>query len=335
MTLTAPHTIEASQIDLPNRQENEVLLKVSYGGICGTDLKIFEGQIKTSYPLVMGHEIVGSIVERPDGIEIKNSRVIVDPVLFCGNCFYCKNSATNLCHNGILLGRDKQGGFGEFVAVPASNIYGLPDSVNDQDASLIQVLTTCMHAQRRAKIVKDEVVVIMGVGVTGLLHMQLAKLSGARLVICVTSSSWKHEIAETLGADAVFRSGQEAEAGIKRLTAGRGADLIIECTGQLSIFSESLRLVGFGGRVLAYGIHTSNGGSFPFYQLYYKEINIINARAATSHDYPEAIDLVRNEMIKLSPLVTHVESLSELPSVLQMLKDNTQKRLKIIINASC
>ena len=179
------------------------------------------------------------------------------------------------------------------------------------------------------------VVVIMGVGVTGLLHMQLAKLSGARLVICVTSSSWKHEIAETLGADAVFRSGQEAEAGIKRLTAGRGADLIIECTGQLSIFSESLRLVGFGGRVLAYGIHTSNGGSFPFYQLYYKEINIINARAATSHDYPEAIDLVRNEMIKLSPLVTHVESLSELPSVLQMLKDNTQKRLKIIINASC
>ena len=133
MTLTAPHTVEASQIDLPNRRENEVLLKVSYGGICGTDLKIFEGQIKTSYPLVMGHEIVGSIVERPDGIEIKNSRVIVDPVLFCGNCFYCKNSATNLCHNGILLGRDKQGGFGEFVAVPASNIYGLPDSVNDQD----------------------------------------------------------------------------------------------------------------------------------------------------------------------------------------------------------
>ena len=335
MILTAPHIVKAAQTDIPNRQEDEVLLKVSYGGICGTDLKIFEGQIKTNYPLVMGHEIVGSVLERPNGMEVKHSRVIVDPVLFCDDCFYCKNGATNLCQNGALLGRDKQGGFGEYVTVPFTNIYGLPDSVNDQDASLIQVLTTCMHAQRRAKIIKDEVVVIMGIGVTGLLHMQLAKLSGARLVICVTTSSWKHEMAETLGADAVYRSGKEAEAGIRKLTAGHGADLIIECTGQLSIFSEALNLARFGGRVMAYGIHTSNGGSFPFYQLYYKELNIINARAARSQDYPEAIDLVRKEMIKLSPLVTHIEPLSELPRVLQMLKDNKQRRMKIIINSSC
>lgn len=335
MVLQAPRSLEEVRTDPPNREDDEVMIKVTHGGICGTDLKIFEGQIATQYPLVMGHEMVGSVIEHPNRSNLNDARVIVDPVLFCGKCYLCKNDLTNLCRAGGLLGRDKQGGFGEYVTVPSDNVYLLPDTVADHEAPLIQVLTTCMHAQRRAGVSKDEAVVVMGLGVTGLLHMQLAKAYGANPVICVTKSPWKRDLAEALGADAVYEAGDDARLGVEKLTGGRGADLVIECSGQLSVLAGAFDLVRFGGRVMPFGIHTENKGDFPFYQLYFKEINIINARAARSVDFPEAINLVRRAMVRLEPLVTHVEPLSELPNAIKMLKDNSVKRMKVIIDNSC
>ena len=335
MVLKAPRSVEEAHSDPPNRSDDEVMIKVTHGGICGTDLKIFEGQIEVQYPLIMGHEMVGTVIESSNGVGLQDSRVIVDPVLFCGKCHLCGNNLTNLCRAGGLLGRDKHGGFSEYVTAPLTNVYPLPDSITDRDAPIIQVLTTCMHAQRRAKVLKDEAVVVTGLGVTGLLHMQLAKAHGANPVICVTKSPWKRALAETLGADAIYEAGKDARFGIQEMTNGRGADLIIECSGQLPVLAEAFDLVRFGGRVMPFGIHTVNKGIFPFYQLYFKEIDIINARAAKAADYPEAIELVRQGMIRLGPLVTHVEPLSELVSAIGMLKDNSVERMKVIIDNSC
>ena len=335
MVLNEPGKLVATDAAVPVRKSHEAMINVTHGGICGTDLKIYEGGIPTPYPLIMGHEMIGKVVEGSSTDDFhEGSRVIVDPVLSCGKCFFCHSGLSNLCPDGTLLGRDQNGGFGEFVAAPLTNIYPLPESVSDQEAPLIQVLTTCLHAHRRANIVPGEAVVVMGLGVSGLLHLQLAKQYGADPVICVTRSEWKRELARKLGADATFESGADALIGTQERTEGRGADLVIECVGQLPVLAEAFELVRFGGRVMPFGIYTDREGALPFYQFYFKEISIINARAAKGEDYPESIDLVSQGVVRLGPMVTHVKPLSELAQALAMLKDNTARRMKIIIDHS-
>jgi len=189
MVLEAPSSLTLRNVERPALGERDVLVRVSHTGICGTDQSIYYGGIPVSYPLVMGHEAVGEIVggETPNGLDL-GTRVILDPVYFCGRCYQCRAGQTNLCPNGGLIGRDRDGGFAEFVAAPAGNLYRLPDDVSDNAAPLIQVLTTCLHAHRLADIFPGEAVAVIGLGVTGQLHVQLAKARGADPVIGITRS---------------------------------------------------------------------------------------------------------------------------------------------------
>ena len=333
--------IEKNSFPLPVKlSDYEVLVSISLSTVCGSDVHTWLGHRSFPTPSVMGHEMVGVIEDIGSKVTTdylgnkltKGDRIIWSMTVGCGNCFFCHSGLSNLCPDGTLLGRDQNGGFGEFVAAPLANVYPLPESVSDQEAPLIQVLTTCLHAQRRANIVAGEAVVVMGLGVSGLLHLQLAKQYGADPVICVTRSEWKRDLANKLGADATFESGAAALTGIQERTEGRGADLVIECVGQLPVLAEAFELVRFGGRIMPFGIYTDREGALPFYQFYFKEISIINARAAKGEDYPASIDLVSKGAVRLEPMVTHVKPLSELAHALTMLKDSTVRRMKIIID---
>ena len=180
----------------PQAGPGQVLVHVTHTGVCGTDLKIFSGAIPVRYPRIMGHEMIGEVADPGDSDTLKvGDRVIVDPELFCGACFHCRIGQTHLCPKGMLLGRDANGGFAEYLAAPAGQVFRLPESVESRTAPLIQVLTTCLHSQRLVNIFPGETVAVMGLGVTGQLHVQLAKARGAR-VIGVTRSAAKRELAQ-------------------------------------------------------------------------------------------------------------------------------------------
>ena len=147
--------------------DGEVMVRVSRSGICGTDLEIFHGRIPVNYPRIIGHEMIGEIVDNPPEGLATGARIIVDPAYFCGTCYQCRAGQSNLCPSGGLIGRDRDGGFADFVSVPASNIFPLPDKIASSEAPLIQVLTTCYHAQRLAPVSPGETVVVIGLGVTG------------------------------------------------------------------------------------------------------------------------------------------------------------------------
>ncbi len=332
VVLKAPGDLSFDDVQQPAADGNEVLIRVTHSGVCGTDLKIYQGAIPVSHPLIMGHEMIGEVVAGGDeeGFE-PGDRVIVDPVIFCGTCFHCRAGQSNLCPHGTLLGRDQDGGFAEYLAVAPGNLYPVPDRIPDRSAPLIQVLTTCVHAQRLAPIFPGESVVILGLGVTGQMHLQLAKARGAYPVIGVTRSAWKRELAERLGADLTLSVGQEVWAGVLEATGGRGADLVIECVGAASTLAESILLARSGGRVLIFGIITATEGKLPFYQLYYKELTIINARAAKGEDYPSSIDLVRREEVQLDPLISHSLSLGELDKALQLVAARNANPMKIVL----
>ena len=332
MVLTAPGELVQDEVSRPEGAPGQVLVQVTHSGICGTDYKIFNGSIPVSYPRVMGHEMVGEVVEAGDTTFRPGDKVIVDPELYCGSCFHCRIGQTHLCPKGILLGRDANGGFAEYLAAPASQVFKLSDGLDMRTAPIIQVLTTCLHAQRQVDIFPGEYVVVLGLGVTGQLHVQLAKARGAT-VIGVTRSADKRALAGTLGADVTIAGGDGAVEKVREATEGRGADVVIETTGVVSQLSAGINMTRSGGRVLMFGIITAKEGALPFYDLYFKELSLINSRVAKGEDYPGAIGLVQRGLVRLEPLVSDVMPLGALKAAVGMLgSESSGQRMKIIMD---
>jgi 2-desacetyl-2-hydroxyethyl bacteriochlorophyllide A dehydrogenase len=330
MVLTAPGELVPEDVARPGADPGQLLIRVTHSGICGTDYKIFSGAIPVKYPRIMGHEMAGEVVDPGVGLLRPGDRVIVDPQLYCRACFHCRIGQTHLCTNGMLVGRDRDGGFAEYVTVPPSHVFPLPPSVDTQVAPLIQVLTTCLHAQRQIDIFPGEFVVVLGLGVTGQLHVQLAKARGAT-VIGVTRSADKRALAGTLGADLTIPGGDNAVARVREATEGRGADVIIETTGVVPSLSSAIQMARSGGRLLLFGIITAKEGALPFYDLYFKELALINARVARSEDYPASIGLVERGQVRLEPLVSDVKPLQDLKAAIGMLGADNGARMKIIL----
>lgn len=324
MVLRAPSDLALSEVAQPDVPPGQVLVRITHSGLCGTDLKIYKGSIPARYPLIMGHEMVGELAN--------GDRVIIDPVLFCGTCFHCRLGQTNLCAAGGLIGRETNGGFADYAAVPEAQVFRLPDALDIRIAPLIQVATTCLHAQRLGSVSLGESVAVLGLGVSGQLHVQLAKARGASKVIGISRSRFKNDLARQLGADVAIESGPAAVARVLQETDGLGADVVIECTGVMKSIADAIRMARFGGRILLFGISSAASGELPFYDLYFKELTLINSRAATAQDFPVMIDLVARGAVRLEPLVTHRMALNELGAALGMVEDGAERRLKIILD---
>jgi 2-desacetyl-2-hydroxyethyl bacteriochlorophyllide A dehydrogenase len=331
MVLTAPREVSSQKVPVPNVNPDETLIRVTKSGICGTDLKIYQGGIPVDYPRVLGHESVGEVVS--GGTLKPGTPIIVDPAYYCGACYNCRDGQSHLCPNGGLIGRDVEGGFADYMVAPSRNIHALPNDLKPDIAPLIQPMTTCLHAQRKAKIFPGEAVLVYGLGVTGLLHVQLAKAHGAYPIIGVTRSKWKRELAEDLGADFTFAPNENLKNSVLEITGEKGGvDLVIESVGQLSILAEAIELVRLGGRILPFGIYTQTKGELPFYNLYFKEIQVVNARVAKPEDYPASIDFVRRGVVDLKPLITHTFFINDINKALDMLDGGDSSCVKIILD---
>ena len=330
--LNGPSDVTITDRATPACGEGQVLVRITHVGICGTDTKIYDGGILANYPVVMGHEGVGEIIEgqAADGSGPGN-RVIIDPVLYCGNCFYCARGDTHLCENGGMLGREVDGVYTENYLAPAGNVFALGDNINMTEGPLIQVMTTVLHAQNRANIQADEVVVVLGLGVTGLLQIQVAKALGAKAVVGVSRNAHKRGLAEQMGADCVVEHGEAAKVAVLKLTDGRGADVVIEAVGYISVLAEAMNLARFGGRIIPFGIYAALEGKLPFYELYFKELDIINTRAALPSDFPASIKLVEEGKVNLAPFITHTYPLEELTEAIKLLMEPSDERLKVIL----
>jgi 2-desacetyl-2-hydroxyethyl bacteriochlorophyllide A dehydrogenase len=331
MVLRGPRDLGLAEVERPALGHDQVLVRVTHSGVCGTDLHIYEGAIPVRHPLIMGHEMIGEVVDGGDATLHQGDRVIVDPAIYCGMCLNCRAGQTNLCPNGSLVGRDSNGGFADYLVAPRSHVYPLPDAIDSNVAPLIQVATTCMHGHHLIKIFPGQSVVVVGLGVAGQIHVQLAKAWGAYPVIGITRSAYKRKLANDLGADVTLSSGPEAVRGVMEATGGHGADFVIECTGVPSALADSINMARLGGALLLFGITSATQANLPFYQMYYKELNIVNTRAAKGEDYPPTIDLVARGVLKLKPLVTHVVPLLDLEKAIGMLESDEDQRMKIIL----
>jgi L-iditol 2-dehydrogenase len=305
VVLEAPENLRFEERPEPSASGEDVVVRIRAIGICGTDVSIFGGKVPVDYPLVLGHEMVGTLEGSASGLD-PGTRVVVDPNVFCGTCYQCLKGQENVCARAELMGRDRDGALTDLLAVPARNVFSIPDEIGDQAAPLLQVLTTCVHAQRQIPMFPQDSVLVLGLGVSGLLHLQLAKARGARATIGVTRSESKRSLATRLGADLVFDpSDPTLKEQVAEATQGRGPDHVIECVGKTETLAQAINLVRMGGRIMLFGTITEDSGELPFYQLYYKEISLANPRAAKPEDFPASIGLVASGAIELDSLITH------------------------------
>ena len=316
---------------------DRALVRVAQAGICGTDLKIASGAVPVTRPRVLGHEMTGW-VQRPGarGAVPAGTAVLVNPALFCGRCDLCRRDRPQLCRSGGLLGRDCDGVFADLVAVDEACLHPIPAGLPPAAGALLQVLSTCVHGQSWLHPAPGDTAVVTGLGVSGLLHVQLLAGRGVRVIAGITRSAAKRDLALRLGATAVAHPDDAARLAAE-VTGGRGADIVIECAGTRPALAQAMRLAAAGGTVLVFGTTTRAGDGpdrddLPTYDWYLKELTIRNSRAARPRDCDTAIQLATERRVELEPLVTARFPLEEAAGALAACAEAGQ--LKVVLDVA-
>jgi len=327
--LDRPGTVTVRDIPAPRADAGLALVRVTQTGICGTDLKIAAGDIPVPAGRVLGHEMTGWVeVPGRRGMPPAGTAVMVNPAIFCGVCDLCRGDLPHLCRHGGLLGRDADGCLAEAVAVEETLLHPIPDTVRPDAAALLQVLSTCVHGQSGLPASPAGSAVVIGLGVAGLLHLQLLRERGLRTIVVVTRSAWKRDLARRFGASVVAAPDEAADA-IADATDGRGAGIAIDCAGTAATLSQAIRLAGAGGTVVAFGILARPAELLP-YEWYIKELRIHSPRAARPRDCDSAIRLCAQQRLDLASLVTARFPLARLADALAASRDPAH--LKVVVD---
>lgn len=332
--LHEPLKISIQKVPKPVVRRNDVLIKVKAVGLCGTDIETYRGSYNVKYPLIMGHEGAGEIVEVGEGVKNfrPKERVVIDPILHCKKCPMCLSGKTNLCKNGGLLGRDVgDGAYAEFVAVDQNMVFPFGNEISYSEAALIELLATVIHAQLRVSINPKIGVAILGQGPAGLLHTKLAKLTQAYPIIVTSRSEWKLRLALEAGADIVVNSSKEDPTErILKETNGNGAEVVIEAAGSQDTLNQASKIVSAGGTILRFGTVTRPMNNYDIVPLYLKEVNTIGSRACVQDDIKQAIKLANSGVVSLKPLITNEFLLDDIEEAF-LAQDKLSRNLKTII----
>lgn len=326
---TEPGTVEVLDVPAPYAP-GAAIVALERMGLCGTDVKVLQGTVPVERPRILGHELVGRVIEPgPRGLVPAGSRVMINPSLACGHCRECRRNRPHVCPNGALLGRDIDGGFAEILAIDEHQLHVVPETIASEAAALLQVLGTCVHANHTYEIFPGQTAVVVGLGVSGFLTLQLLRSRGVQRVVGVTRAPWKQELARELGAVAVATPDEAARV-VADVTDGQGADVVVEAVGTTGTLAQAIELAGIGATICLFGTITATSAeSLPFYELYYKELTIRNPRAATAGDYDEAIALAASGAVQLRPLWTHGFALDEVAKAFDALNDPTALKVTL------
>lgn len=310
----------------PAPKEDEVLIRISAVGICGTDVHIYDwdkwssGRVKP--PTVVGHEFVG-VVEKTgkDVHHIKpGQRVSAEGHITCGVCQFCRTGDGHICRDVKIIGIDRDGCFADFMTMPAGNLWPVPDSIPDKFAALYDPLGNAMHTVM-AQPVAAKSVLIMGAGAIGLMAVAIARSAGAAQIFAIDPNPRKRKLATTVGADTCLNPAEDDVLKIVRdATGGLGADVVLEMSGHPAGIQQSLQAVRNGGDVALLGIPSKEVPIDLSHDIIFKGITLrgINGRRMYTTWYQSQDFLLRNQK-RIAPLVTHLLPMEEFEKGFELL----------------
>jgi len=323
-----------TEVDDPVPGENEVLVRIECCGICGTDIKLFKGEYSVETPVIPGHEFSGAVVDTGRKVSLLRSgdRVVADPNYTCGSCGWCREGKTNFCDNAIAYGVTKDGGFAEYVCMPASSLHRLPEETDHRCASFAEPLSCAIHAIEKSGISQGDSVGIMGGGPQGQMLVQLAKLEDAERIIMITRSKEKLDMAGTLGATHLVESGRTSSEDVMDITGGLGLDVVVEAVGIPETFETALTLVKRGGKIIVFGLNPDDKKSeiHPF-DLTTKEITIAGSWLNPSGTFKRAVNLLAQKKIEVSPLISDTVVLDKILDGFTLMMERPREFMKAVV----
>ncbi len=308
--LKKPNEMELREVEhLPAPRGDEVKLRLSYGGICGSDLRVYQGKLEyASYPLRPGHELLGVVVEKGEQARYDvGTRVVVQPNTFCGMCEYCLQGKTNICAEKKSLGVTVDGGFSEEIVVSSKFVLPVPNDLPDEKAILIEPLAVVVHALKKVTIQKGNSVAVVGCGNEGLLAIALANYYGA-VVTALDINPKKFGLVKQLGD---VRTIQPEEIGDETF------DVVIEAAGTKASIEQSIRLAKPGGSVVLIGI--TQEATLPVIRVVRSEITLFGSIIYNfPTDFSSTIEVLRDSAFTVAPIVSKILSFTEYNTAYEM-----------------
>lgn len=335
--LTEPYHFELKEVPVPEINEDEVLVKVKYCGICGSDWGSYTGKYADEVaciPLTTGHEVYGTIAElgkNAKGLHV-GDRVTYDICTPCGTCYHCRIGEPLLCSDFKQIGIHTDGGFAEYVKVPWKNIYVVPDEVSDEKAAFVEPLTACLNASHKMDCTIGRSVVVIGAGL-GIMHAQLAKLRGAAPVIVIDANADRLKMAKEVVADYTINVKEvDPIEEVMRLTNGVGADFVLKAVGSSRTYEQAFQMVRKGGKVEAFGICAEDDlASLPPVEFVTSEKKISGSCAGIGYDWGDALTLMKYGRVDPMPLISMIVPLEELEDTLKEIRINP-KLVKVLVS---
>ena len=328
------HDVRVEEIPVPKIGEDEALLKVMASGICGSD--VLEWYRVPKAPRVLGHEATGVISKvgsKVTGVKV-GDRVFVSHHVPCNQCRYCQRGNHTACHT-LHTTNYYPGGFAQYVQIPKINvecgIYKLPDAMSFEEGTFIEPLACVSRGQRLANIQKNDSVLIIGGGISGILHAQLAKFKGIKNIVVADINPYRLELAKKFGAHHALNAKDNLPQKLKDANEGRLADQVVVCTGATSAATAALDCVESGGTILFFAVpDPSVKLPVPINQFWRNEITMRTSYGAAPNDLEDSLRVLATGQLNVKDMITHRLGLREAQEGFRLMAEAGQS-LKVIL----
>ncbi len=326
--------VRLEEIPIPRIGPGELMVKVVASGICGSDA--MEWYRTKKAPRVLGHEITGEVVEVGKGVDRYKAgdRVFVSHHVPCNTCSYCLNGFHTLCDTLRSTNFDP-GGFSEYLRVPGINVdrgvFLLPEEISFEDGVFIEPLACVLRGQRLARLKPGQTVFVIGSGISGVLHIALARASGAGRIIASDISEYRLRAAKQAGAGEALFAKDVRTSKIREINQGRLADLVIVCAGSPSAYKQALETVDRGGTILCFApLEPGVDLGLPFFEFWNDGVTLLSTYGGSPIDISTAVELIRARRLPLQNMITHRLPLAETGVGFQMVTD-AKDSIKVVI----
>lgn len=327
--------IRIEEMPVPEAGPGEMIIRIRASGICGSDVMHWYRQGRG--PVVLGHEIGGEVASVGEGVTAfkVGDRVCASHHVPCNTCHYCRKGHDTVCDT-LRSTNFFPGGFSEYVRLPSINVdrgvYPLPEGMSFEDATFIEPLACVYRGQRIAGTERYRTVLVMGSGISGILHVQLARVLGASLVVATDVNEYRLCAARKFGADEVIDAGKDVPVAFSKINGGRPADIVVLTTGAEKAIEQAFRAVDRGGTILFFAPASKGVSvSLPVNELFWRnEITLTSSYAANYNEHMMSMELIRCGNVNVRDMVTHRLPLTETAEGFRLV-ERAGESLKVII----
>lgn len=337
MVLEQYGKLDLRDVPQPVPGPGEVLIRVAACGICGSDVHGYDGSSgRRIPPIVMGHEAAGTVAAVGDGVARLRAgdRVTFDSTIYCGACPYCRRGEINLCDRREVLGVScgeyrRNGAYAEYVTVPERIVHRLPESLSFVEAAMLEPTSVALHAVAVSQLRGGEAALVIGAGMIGLLTMQAARAAGAARVLIADVDASRLRLAEQMGAtETLHIAGSDLVREVLQRAPG-GVDVALEAVGRQETIAAAIHAVRKGGTVTLIG-NIAPEVTIPLQVVVSRQLRL-QGTAASSGEYPQAIEMISAGKIQVKPLITAVAPLTEGPRWFERLYAHEPNVMKIVL----